>query len=135
MFTFAGVEHGCGVHVQRTGVARLRQTEASPPRMTGFDIESIPLQQCQPSGPKRSTCLSASLAGVPRNRARPDGPKPIRLSPISSPNSRHALFGAGATAHTTTTLQPVFTLWGWNRGLIGLLAVEAASGESTGASQ
>jgi len=60
--------------------------------MTGFDIESIPLQQCQPSGPKRSNCLSVSLAGVPQNRARPDGPKPIRLSPISSPSSRHALF-------------------------------------------
>jgi len=37
------------------------------------------------------------------------------LVAISSPSSRHALFGAGAIAHTTTTLQPVFTLWGWNR--------------------
>ena len=48
---------------------------------------------------KWSNCLSTSLAGVSQNRARPDGPKPIRLSPISSPSSRHALFGAGAIAH------------------------------------
>jgi len=49
-----------------------------------------------------------------QNRARPDGRKPMIVA-ISSPSSRHALFGAGAIAHTTTTLQPVFTLWGWNR--------------------
>ena len=30
--------------------------EARRPTMTGFDIESIAVQQCRPSGPKRSTC-------------------------------------------------------------------------------
>ena len=35
-FTFAGVEHGCGVHVPRARVARLRQTEASPRRYQQF---------------------------------------------------------------------------------------------------
>ena len=33
-FAFAGVEHGYGVHIPRARVARLRQTEASPPAAT-----------------------------------------------------------------------------------------------------
>jgi len=32
--------------------------------MTGFDIESIPLQQCQSSGPKRSTCQPSPSQAV-----------------------------------------------------------------------
>jgi hypothetical protein len=43
---WAEVEHGWGVHVARVRVARLRQTEARHPAMTGFDIESIAVQQC-----------------------------------------------------------------------------------------
>ena len=39
---FAGVDHGCGVHVPRARVARLRQTEARHPAMTGFAHPSQP---------------------------------------------------------------------------------------------
>ena len=38
-FTFAGVEHGCGVHVPRARMARLRQTEASPSRHDASEIK------------------------------------------------------------------------------------------------
>ncbi len=46
---------------------------------------------------QKSIC--ASLAGVPQNRARPDGRKSIRLSLISSPSSRHALLAPAQCTH------------------------------------